>query len=755
MSKTKKFLLFVFSVIFLISGIPLTEILAENTEEAVLSGENTSTETISESNENTETSNEKQPIEITNNNETPQTNTEAESSENKAGESVSDSGLTVEESAKEQPAESINSNISESTNTPIETNENTSESVGVTSFRAANTASLAPASTLTVKMSGQYSGTSGDVHSFNKSEIRTFTSMDSELGRGDEHEGLFNHLRTNFVGWTDMPLKADGDVQDGARLYLPKDKLSTAFPNGLTGNDELYAVYVNLNLNVSSSNIWGILSMLNGKVEDVVGLKDLINSDKNVEINGSVDEESALTFTEVSKVETGTEKILDETGKDVDVESTTILDFYKTAKDTDVHEVVLKSSFEMNERTALLVYANPGFGYEWKGVLTENYKTVEMMTDKVGKDAGYTHIDLTITIDDRVNIPDNFYLGFKNYSYRPLYVRDDNGYLDILNPNDGSNLGATKDSFNSLISNTSPDVFFAVSNPNKSNKFVIRTILRDGVERINSIDADSTETAAEKVITSTELVLYTKEELKTMIPNLSEEELNKKIFTVDDTVVKELAKTNGMDTLKISGYVDGVARSSVGVHNLPFLGSSNLYTFTPVLRTYSNLLKLGYIDTFDVKYEFLSDSGVQLPASVVSLLPPTLINQKSTTNVVPPLSFPSVNENGGRWVFVGWNLANQVVVDSDLTFVGTWKFIKDSIPTSIPTTPTVTKVEPKLTCADEGKVWNESKQACVIEGALKVHVVPNTATNISSLSYYVISLISVLGIVALKLKSNK
>ena len=80
------------------------------------------------------------------------------------------------------------------------------------------------------------------------------------------------------------------------------------------------------------------------------------------------------------------------------------------------------------------------------------------------------------------------------------------------------------------------------------------------------------------------------------------------------------------------------------------------------------------------------------------------------------------------------------------------KPVTPEVKPTTPTTPTVTKVEPKLTCADEGKVWNESKQACVIEGALKVHVVPNTATNISSLSYYVISLISVLGIAVLKIK---
>ena len=66
------------------------------------------------------------------------------------------------------------------------------------------------------------------------------------------------------------------------------------------------------------------------------------------------------------------------------------------------------------------------------------------------------------------------------------------------------------------------------------------------------------------------------------------------------------------------------------------------------------------------------------------------------------------------------------------------------------TEPSKPDVEIKVTCEDEGKVWDESKQMCVVERSIKTYKVPNTSTqaNIITNSIYIIT--SLLTLIVLK-----
>ena len=75
-------------------------------------------------------------------------------------------------------------------------------------------------------------------------------------------------------------------------------------------------------------------------------------------------------------------------------------------------------------------------------------------------------------------------------------------------------------------------------------------------------------------------------------------------------------------------------------------------------------------------------------------------------------------------------------------------------PPSKPSTPTPT-VKPvvKVTCEDEGKVWNEEKQMCVVNVTTvktSAYKVPNTATSANIFWYVVLGSLSLIGLVVIK-----
>lgn len=516
-------------------------------------------------------------------------------------------------------------------------------------------------------------------YTYDKTTVRNFKNGDDKIGTPRLQEGQYRSVIYNFVGWTDKPL-VNGELASGARIFTKDDTLKTIFPEGLKGNEKLYAVYVGVNIPNGVEDPKVDLNLIEWIMRDAVNLVKPVNDGKKVTIDKVISSEDVLPETKIKEDIDSTEE---------NRELRKIVDYYVKKDDvTDINEVVLNAEFEMNERIALLVYNNPRAGEHNKRVLTENYDKNEfkdikvediakndaikpekpgnidlrnlMDDDKLNliklkdvkvidengkeitevkdkKEKGYTYVDLVTELDERIDVPKSFYLSLKSYSWRPVFITDGAGNkLKIRNAKTGEEL----ENFNSLVDGSNPEVVFEVLNPNNSKTFRLRNILRDETERIENIEGSSEESIAEKIVGNMHYKTFSRAEIKKLLPNLSEEEINKRVIKISDSVAKELAKTNGEDTVFIKGYIEGVARSSVGIYK----GILDTTNYTPITRTYSNILRLGYVDTNNPIDPILPIN----PTPIDPILP---INPIDPTPVVPnpkpieePTTVPVVEE---------------------------------------------------------------------------------------------------------------
>lgn len=86
-----------------------------------------------------------------------------------------------------------------------------------------------------------------------------------------------------------------------------------------------------------------------------------------------------------------------------------------------------------------------------------------------------------------------------------------------------------------------------------------------------------------------------------------------------------------------------------------------------------------YQKSFGVKYEFESaDKNLTLPEKVEQLLPKDNGKYVEGSNVkAAGLTSTEVDVDGGKWSFEGWN-KNEQAAGENVTFVGIWKFVKNS-----------------------------------------------------------------------------
>ena len=76
--------------------------------------------------------------------------------------------------------------------------------------------------------------------------------------------------------------------------------------------------------------------------------------------------------------------------------------------------------------------------------------------------------------------------------------------------------------------------------------------------------------------------------------------------------------------------------------------------------------------TYSAHYEFvLKDSDEELPEEIMALLPEEKTNLKNGT-VVTVEKIEDVSVNDVTYNFLGWDKAEDVIQDSDITFTGTW-----------------------------------------------------------------------------------
>ena len=83
--------------------------------------------------------------------------------------------------------------------------------------------------------------------------------------------------------------------------------------------------------------------------------------------------------------------------------------------------------------------------------------------------------------------------------------------------------------------------------------------------------------------------------------------------------------------------------------------------------------------TFMVFYEYKGDN---LPKDVMDTLPVDDKRYPAGTDIVAKEpSETEIETQDGTWVFVGWDKQQQTIIDADIKFVGTWKFVKKEDPT--------------------------------------------------------------------------
>ena len=450
----------------------------------------------------------------------------------------------------------------------------------------ASTPTSAPASTPTANYNGSVSliGQWTNESRVKNDTVGNYTTGTDKLGSPLANPGLFRGIAKTFLGWSDKP-PVDGKIAEGARLFSPEDTVATAFPNGIGGDSKLYGVYSSLNDHdtpLPDSTFGMGLSLLSGMNKFAI-------EDNKVKIDAGVKADDVLPNTNLKE-----ETITGNTRK--------ILDVYKPENNdtTKVNEVVLTSEFEMDKTTAMLVYRNPHVGYVGP-VLSNTYKGNNFSIDK--NDKTYTYVDLNVNLDKDMVVPDKFFAEFNGYSWRPVYALGVNGEnkeaLNVFSPSDLA-LGNTKDSFNSLVSNTDPKVTFGIETKGYKN-ITIRMILRSSGtqdsdsganERIAESDvvADEGKSIAETIVRNMTLRSLTSADLKKLFPTKSDEEINKMVIRIAQDKAKELAETNGQTVLTVKGSVEGNVRANAG--RISFL---TLSSALPIKKVESNVLELGYV----------------------------------------------------------------------------------------------------------------------------------------------------------------
>lgn len=496
---------------------------------------------------------------------------------------------------------------------------------------------------------------------------KEFTSPNEKIGKPAYNSGLLRGLAKIFLAWSDKPPVDNGHLAPGARYFSPEDTIDKAFPEGIPEDAKLYGVYFSL-VGDDEPFPGGKLPLLQiGNLAHK--FSDLINETR-VEINASMSAGDTRPDTGVGK---GNYE------DNVDGNVRTILDHYKY----DVNNIVnLTSEFYMDPTIALITYRNPIASNQLKPILSRDYdqrKKDGNFPIEHGKKAGYTYVDLNVSLDKDFEIPDVFYLEFFGYSWRPLYVMDENNHLlEILNPDDNTSLGSDTHSFDTLVNNKNPKVRFGVKT-NKSNKITVRVILR--------------ESEMEKILEENITPDQGKTIMETILSNMTLKCLPKTNLRIADEKARELAKSNGEETLLVNGTVNGHMFVSAGIAQMGKI-KFNLASDTEIKETKSNDLKLGYVPN-NVYYKFVSGTkGKALPDVIMAKLPKNrLIKNKDGVldqDKVDLSTYDDVKVSDGVWTFQSWYVTNdkfendpnlkavskETVLNSpdDLHLLGVWVF---------------------------------------------------------------------------------
>ncbi len=569
-----------------------------------------------------------------------------------------------------------------------------------------------------VEFIGQWVGESSRIAD---PEIRLFKSAGDKLGAPLANGGLLRGLAKNFLGWSTMPIVKNGELPDGAKLFSKDDTIATAFPNGITDGAKLYGVYYSLN------------ELDKPFPGDQFALLSLMKMDTSIVNENKVFINVGVSNTDVSKEQTLPDTQLVEGDALVPTDSDKInyvVDYYKEKDDKlTVNEVVLNAEFRMNKLLSMLVYKNPVGSNALRPMLSYDYNTRYdngNFNNEDGKKAGYTYTDLEVILDDNITVPEALYLEFSGYSWRPLYVLNaTKEALNVINPSNGEVLGNGVSAFKSLVKNDSPNVRFAIETKG-AHKFVVRVVLREGKdEKIaeDGIAADAGQSIADKITKNMTLRVISKAELKANDSNLSEENANKKILTISNTMARELADSAAEKMLKVNGTVRGHFIASAGSVSRNVFGMNitlDLKADAAIKDVKANELNLSYVHkAHNIIYTFVSGThGKDLPTEVIEKKPKDEFSKPDGTKVALGL-LPDVVTEDGIWKFTKWaldkdgkriDIKDEATVDGDdLVLVGEWAFTAKKTPQN-PTTPS-NPVQPPVVPLEPTPVPNEPAPA--------------------------------------------
>lgn len=397
--------------------------------------------------------------------------------------------------------------------------------------------------------------------------------LTDKIGSPKYNSGLLRGLAKQFLGWSDKAPAGNAELAEGAKLFSPEDTIADVFGRSIPNDAKIYAVYYEINKPYGEPFPQDPLSMLAlGSVLE--NLTDRINTNE-VTINDGVAADDVLNKTAIAKA------------------GDTIVDYYEKKDDVnDINEVVLKSEFNMDWVVAMLAYRNQTGSNALRPVLSYDYNTRYKNNDfpiDDGKAAGYTYVDLNMDFgtDEGLVIPDNLFLEFKSYSWRPLYAFgiNDDGTKTVLQMLDegGEKLSkdpgiVNQDAFEKIGSGEEPESKFGVvtkvqdadGKEKKYRKITVRVVLREwdntpekphqnpfSAERIpeNKIPQGPEETVASEILSIMTL---------RVLGSADGIDNNKNIVRITDKRAKELADGEAKDNIRITGSIKGHVFASAG-----------------------------------------------------------------------------------------------------------------------------------------------------------------------------------------------
>ena len=409
--------------------------------------------------------------------------------------------------------------------------------------------------------------------------------LTDKIGYPLYNSGLLRGLAKQFLGWSDKAPVDNGVLADGAKLYSPEDTIADIFGSSIPADAKIYAVYYEINKPYGDplpKNPFALL--VPGQL--ATEIKNRINANK-VMIDESLKAEDILKGTD-----------------NYSADGVIIDKYKKTDDDKTINEVVLNSELEMDWVAAMLAYKNIAGSNQILPILSRNYgerfKNNNFPTDD-GKVAGYTHVDLNMDFgtDEGLVIPDELFLEFKSYSWRPLYafgIKDD-GTKDVLN---------SLDDYKTLVKSDNPRTKFSVKTKYKAadgkdknyRKITIRVVLRQWDPSTKNTNRGFTgERIQESKIKKGPEGTVASEILSNMtlrVLGSADGIDNKNIVRITDARAKELADSEGKESITITGSIKGYMISDLGSYKIFPLKSE-----VEINERKANELKLSYVHKKD------------------------------------------------------------------------------------------------------------------------------------------------------------